>query len=138
MIINAEIANAGVLDSGDSWNKGWFFRTDIFSEGWEDVRCGLRGKMNNYWAVEIGYEIRGNEFYVLEGGLKKVDDGDSMELLSSFFDVHVEGDIMISEIFHLELWGEDVPIVAIKDYNFPGGGFVGAQGFLNESFLFFH
>ena len=82
--------------------------------------------MNNHWTIEISNKVRTNEFDIFEGGLNEVDDGDSMKLLSMFFDVEVEGDIMIPEIFHLELWGEDVPIIAIKHNNFPGCWFIGA------------
>lgn len=70
--------------------------------------------------IQIILKIFENELNILNGGLDKINGSDTVQLLSILFDVEVKGDIVLSKIFHLENWRNDIMVKLIEDYYFPG------------------
>lgn len=79
----------------------------------------LRGKMNNDWGIKLFFKIFDNLFYIFVDRFDQIDGAYSMELLSCLFDIEVESNIVLSEIFNFEKWGYDIMIGLIENDDFP-------------------
>lgn len=75
--------------------------------------------MNWHSAIKLIFEVGENEVDVVHGGLDHVERGYTIELLTMLCDVHVEGDIMLSEIFDFEEGGEGLLIKRIEYKDLP-------------------
>ena len=54
-------------------------------------------------SVHVFKQVIGYDVDILERGLDQVDDGDSMNLLPVLVQAQVEGDVLVSQVLHLQL-----------------------------------
>lgn len=53
---------------------------------------------------------------VIKGGLDEVNGCDSMQLLSRLLQMEIQGDVVLPQIFGLEMRGVDLSIEVVKDH----------------------
>ena len=66
-------------------------------------------------SVAIRDEILRNLLCIFQSGLHQVENSCSVYLLSMVVDIEIERDVVIPEILHLELRGNDFASVSVED-----------------------
>ena len=119
MSIDTLETDIGVLNFLNSWKSWWFSFCKFFGKWWEESGWWLRWEVDHHWWVQILLKILDNFFGVLEVWLDKINRSDSMKLLSCLFNVEIQCDIVLPEIFQFEKRRNDIVICLIKYNNFP-------------------
>ncbi len=75
--------------------------------------------MNHDRRVKVLLKVLDDFFGVFEVGLDEVEGSDAMELFTRLFDVEIESDVVLPEVFDFEEGRDDVVIGLIEYDDFP-------------------
>jgi hypothetical protein len=112
-------ADIWVIDFEDTWKRRRFSFGEFFGECWEKGRWGFRREMNHDRRVKVLLKVLDDFFGVFEVGLDEVEGSDAMELFTRLFDVEIESDVVLPEVFDFEEGRDDVVIGLIEYDDFP-------------------
>lgn len=85
----------------------------------QNVVGGLSAEVNGHCTVQIIIEVFDDAFDILSVGLYKIEGGNPVQLLAPFGYVHVERDVVLSEIDDFEERFEGLLVESVEDEHFP-------------------